>query len=65
MDLILKNWQLLLPLLILQLGFQIFALIDLFKRDPEEIKGSKVLWAIVILVFQMLGPIFYLVFGRR
>jgi len=65
MDVILKNWMLFLPILILQIGLQIFALVDLFRRTPEEIRGSKVLWAIVILAFQMLGPIVYFVFGRR
>ncbi|MGB9683085.1 MAG: PLDc N-terminal domain-containing protein [bacterium] len=65
MEPVLANWKLLLPILIIQVGLQVFALVDLVRRPKEEIKGPKVLWGIVILAFQMLGPIVYLVFGRR
>jgi hypothetical protein len=65
MESVLANWKLLLPILIIQVGLQVFALVDLVRRPKEEIKGPKVLWGIVILAFQMLGPIVYLVFGRR
>jgi hypothetical protein len=65
MESVLASWKLLLPILIIQVGLQVFALVDLVRRPKEEIKGPKVLWGIVILAFQMLGPIVYLVFGRR
>ncbi|MGC8717478.1 MAG: PLD nuclease N-terminal domain-containing protein [bacterium] len=65
MESVLANWKLLLPILIIQVGLQVFALVDLVRRPKEEIKGPKVLWGIVILAFQMLGPMVYLVFGRR
>ncbi|MGC8890762.1 MAG: PLD nuclease N-terminal domain-containing protein [bacterium] len=65
MEPVLANWKLLLPILIIQVGLQVFALVDLVRRPKEEIKGPKVLWGIVILAFQMLGPMVYLVFGRR
>jgi hypothetical protein len=27
--------------------------------------GSKVLWALIILLFQLLGPLFYFLVGRE
>ncbi|MCX7795347.1 MAG: PLD nuclease N-terminal domain-containing protein [bacterium] len=65
METVLSNWKLFLPILILQIGLQIYALIDLIKRSIEEVRGPKILWGIVIIAFQILGVIIYLIFGRR
>lgn len=53
----------LIPLLILQLGLQISALIHLSKH-PNYRFGNKVLWIIIVLLFQMLGPIVYFALGK-
>lgn len=64
MEVILTNWRLLAPIIVIQVGLQIYALIDLIKRPAEEIRGPKILWGIVIVAFQLLGVIVYFVFGR-
>jgi hypothetical protein len=51
-------------LVIVQLGLQVFALIDLVRR-AQVLGGSKWLWAAIIVLGQLLGPIAYLVAGRR
>lgn len=57
---------LILPMIILQLIFQIFALVDLFRRPKEEIRWeNKIIWVLIVLVFGMLGPIVYFIFGRK
>ncbi len=53
----------LIPLILIQLGLVIFALIDLIKR--EKTRGPKWVWVLVILFFNLLGPIIYLVIGRE
>ena len=54
----------LIPLIVIELGLMGFALVDLIKR--EEVKGGKKLpWAIVIVIFGIIGPIFYLLVGRE
>ncbi|HYF79784.1 MAG TPA: PLD nuclease N-terminal domain-containing protein [Symbiobacteriaceae bacterium] len=53
------------PLLVIQAILIIVALIDLVRRDPEQVKGSKWIWAPVILIISILGPIIYFVAGRR
>lgn len=65
METVLSNWRLFLPILILQIGLQIYALVDLIKRPIEELRGPKIVWGIVIIAFQILGVIIYLVFGRK
>jgi hypothetical protein len=40
------------------------ALLDLARRPAAEVRGRKALWALGCLV-QPLGPVAYLVFGRR
>lgn len=40
------------------------ALVDLVKRPPEQIRGTKGLWAVGVFI-QPVGPIAYLMVGRR
>jgi hypothetical protein len=53
----------LVPLLLLQLGLQIFSLVDLVRR--EKTKGPKWLWAIIIIFGELIGSIVYLLLGRE
>ncbi|MTI96484.1 MAG: negative regulator of sigma-Y activity [Firmicutes bacterium] len=60
-----EHLLLLIPLVLLQLILMIIALTDLVKRE-RVMGGSKIIWALVILfVTAGLGPIIYLVLGRR
>ncbi len=52
------------PLLLIQVGLIVWALVDLSKR--ERVKGgSKIVWVLVILIFEFIGPILYLAWGRE
>jgi hypothetical protein len=53
----------LIPVILLQLGLMVFALLDLIRR--EKTRGPKWLWAIVIVLGELLGPILYLLIGRE
>jgi len=53
----------LIPVLLLQLGLAIFCLVDLAHR--ERTKGPKWLWAIIIVLGQLAGPLVYLLIGRE
>jgi Phospholipase_D-nuclease N-terminal len=48
----------------IQLGLLIAALVDLFRRRPDQIRGPRALWVAVSGV-NFFGPIAYFVFGRR
>lgn len=64
MDFVTKNWLLLMPLLIIQLSLQVYCLVDLVRRTRVA-GGNKLIWGVVIAIGQVLGPVVYLVFGRR
>lgn len=53
----------LLPVLVIQLGLVIFTLLDLVKNPNPN--GPKWMWAVIIVVINIVGPILYLVMGRR
>ena len=56
---------LLIPILVIQLGLLIWGLYDL-TRPERRVKGdSKVLWALVIIFINIIGPIVYFLFGRE
>jgi len=53
----------LIPIILLQVGLMLFALVDLVRR--ERTRGPKWLWAIIIILGELLGPILYLLVGRE
>jgi hypothetical protein len=56
---------LLVPILVIQLGLLIWALYDL-TRPGRRVKGdSKVVWALIIIFVNLIGPILYFVVGRE
>ena len=58
-----KILPLLIPILIIQLGLQIYALIDLSRQ--EQVRGSKLMWVFIIILGEILGPIIYFIFARQ
>jgi hypothetical protein len=56
---------LLIPIVVIQLGLMIAALYDLEKADRTVRGGSKLVWALVIVFLNILGPIVYFVAGRE
>jgi hypothetical protein len=56
---------LLTPIIVLEVGLIIFALLDLLKPERRVRGDSKLMWGILIVVFGLLGPILYLTVGRR
>ncbi|WEK54759.1 MAG: PLD nuclease N-terminal domain-containing protein [Candidatus Cohnella colombiensis] len=57
------NWQIVAPLIAIQLILMIVGLIDLSKR--EATKGPKILWVIILVFGSLLGSIAYFTIGRR
>jgi hypothetical protein len=62
LDKIKEFLPLLIPILILQLGLMIGALIDVIKR--EKTKGPKWMWILIIVLVNLFGPIAYFIAGR-
>ncbi|ADJ25475.1 hypothetical protein Dehly_0145 [Dehalogenimonas lykanthroporepellens BL-DC-9] len=55
---------LLIPIIIIDLALLTVALRDLLRR--QKVKGeSKVVWALIIIFINLVGPIVYLVWGRH
>ncbi len=52
------------PLILLQLILMIVALVDLIHREKARFL-PKWAWAIVIVFGELIGPILYLVLGRK
>ena len=54
----------LIPVVLIELTLLIIALRDLVKRKYVR-GGNKIVWALVIIFIQMVGPIVYLIIGRQ
>jgi hypothetical protein len=48
----------------LQVGLLAAALVDIYRRPQEEIRGSKPWWTTVSFV-NFVGPVSYFLFGRK
>jgi hypothetical protein len=55
---------LLVPIVIIQLGLMIAALIDLGQGERRVRGGNKLVWVAVIVFVNVIGPIVYFVAGR-
>lgn len=54
---------LLIPIILLEFGLLVWALIDVVRR--EHVRGNKVVWILVIVLINIIGPIVYFIFGRE
>jgi hypothetical protein len=53
------------PIIVIEFGLMIAALINLIKRPVERIRwNNKLPWILIILFINLIGPISYFVFGR-
>jgi hypothetical protein len=64
LDLLREMLPFLIPLFLIQLSLMVYALVDLARRDVVK-GGRKLPWAVVIIFFGVIGPLFYLLVGRE
>ncbi len=60
---IMQLLPLLVPIILIQLALMVYCLVDLARR--ERTLGPKWLWALIVIFGELLGPVVYLVVGRK
>lgn len=53
----------LIPLIVAVLALAITALVHVL-RHPQYRFGNKLMWVVIVLFIQIIGPVVYFVFGR-
>jgi hypothetical protein len=56
---------LLVPVLVIQLGLIVLALYDLLKPERRVKGDNKLVWGLIIVFINLIGPILYFVVGRE
>lgn len=56
---------LLVPVLLIQLGLLILALRDLLRPERRVRGDSKLMWGVIIVVVNIIGPVLYFLVGRE
>jgi hypothetical protein len=51
------------PILIIELALAITALVHILKH-PNYRFGNRIIWILIVLLIQIIGPIVYFIFGR-
>ncbi len=52
-----------LPLAAIQLGIAIFCIVKIFKEGVANL--NKVVWTLICLILNLIGPILFLIVGRK
>ncbi len=65
MDALLKYLPLLVPVVLVEIGLLIFALLDLVKRPEDSLRGSKTMWLFIVALVSIIGPLIYFTLGRK
>ncbi len=55
----------LLPLVAVQIGLLVWALVDMSKPERRVRGDSKLVWVLVVVLVNLIGPILYLTIGRE
>jgi Phospholipase_D-nuclease N-terminal len=55
----------LLPLVLIELALVVFSLVDLFRPERRVVGNNKLVWALIIVLIGTIGPIVYLLAGRK
>jgi hypothetical protein len=55
---------LLIPVFLIEVGLLVWAVVDVARRERVR-GGNKVVWILVIVLVNIIGPIIYLIFGRE
>ena len=55
----------LIPIVLIQLGLLVAGLYDLTRPTRRVKGGSKVVWALIIIFVNLIGPILYFLAGRE
>jgi len=63
MEIIKQYLPLLIPIILIELGLMVTALLDLIRRSRT--RGPKWVWVLVIVLINFFGPIIYFVAGRQ
>jgi hypothetical protein len=54
----------LIPLFLIQIALMVIAIVDLFKRENMK-SSTRVIWLLVIILVNIIGPSIYLFAGRK
>lgn len=60
---IMEYLPVLLPVILAELVLAVTALIHVLRHDEFKV-GNKIIWVLVVLFIQIIGPIAYFLFGR-
>jgi len=56
---------LLAPIVVIQFGLMVAAILDLEREERRVRGGSKLVWVLVIVFVNVIGPIVYFLAGRE
>ena len=64
LDKIIELFPLLLPIVLIDFGFKVYAFIDIMKEDRRVRWNNKIVWILISILINF-GWIFYFLFGRE
>lgn len=63
MEKIIQYLPFIIPLAVIEIGLAVFALVDVLRHKKFKF-GNTVIWVIIVLVVEFIGPILYFTIGK-
>jgi hypothetical protein len=63
LETLIQYLPLFIPLFVVQIILEVVALVHVLRR-PRYRFGNKIMWVLIVLLVNIIGPIVYFVFGR-
>lgn len=63
MEFIREYLPILIPIVVFEIGLMIYALSHILKHNKFRF-GNKVMWIVIVVLIQTIGPILYLTIGK-
>lgn len=63
MEQLINFWPFLLPVALIQVGLAIAAVVHILRHNTFKV-GNKVIWLIVSIFVNIIGPILYFIIGK-
>jgi len=63
MEFLQEYWPFLIPLILIDLGLKLFAVLHILKHNSFRF-GNRVLWLIISIALNLIGPVLYFTIGK-
>jgi len=63
MEFLQEYWPFLIPIILIDLGLKLFAVLHIIKHNSFRF-GNRIIWLIISIALNLIGPVLYFTIGK-